>query len=253
MKKIGDQETGEQWAVFLGAGVVVCLLLLIALTAFGGWAWVASFLESGAPAWIQAIGSVAAIVAALAVVQRQHSLELLRKRDAERMEQVRRLRTLRVVFYSAAKSCESVARSIGRPHTHWPTEGAQLREVRGRLLSLDPMQIPLSKLVLVIEECLDRLQLCAKLTEELAIPRPKRVEDAVRTSLMGAARECWLGLYEATGAEAKLARREDIESDASVFDDFEESRRHLDKLRETHVKAERPGAAGGSGSDPASR
>lgn len=221
----------EHWSALIGAGTVLGLISLIALTAVAGWPWVSKFLESSAPAWIQAIGSVAAIVAALAVVQRQHTLELKRRKADERAEQVRRLRTLRVVFFSAARTCESVARSIGHPHVYWPLEAAQLREVRLRLLSLDPMQIPLGKLVLLIEECVMRLQNCAKLVEELATPRPKDVEEVIRHALMKAARECWLGLYETTGVEAKLIRGEEIESEESVFDDFQESRRQLDQIR----------------------
>ncbi|WP_141397477.1 hypothetical protein [Polaromonas sp. AER18D-145] len=93
------------------------------------------------------------------------------------------------------------------------------------------MQIPMGKLVLLIEECVMRLQSCVKLTEELVTPRPKHVEEVIRAALMNAARECWLGLYEATGAEGKLIRGEEIESEASVFDDFQESRRHLDQIR----------------------
>ena len=69
----------DVWATAFGGIVVGSILVLLLLTAFAGWSWVAKFLESSAPAWIQAVGSVAAIVAALAVVQRQHTLELKRK------------------------------------------------------------------------------------------------------------------------------------------------------------------------------
>lgn len=62
----------EVWAAVLGAGTVIGILSLISLTAIAGWPWVAKFLESSAPAWIQAIGSIAAIAAALMIVQRQH-------------------------------------------------------------------------------------------------------------------------------------------------------------------------------------
>ena len=231
MKDQQTQSQEEGWAPVLGAGTVLGVISLISLTAVAGWPWVAKFLESSAPAWIQAIGSIAAIIAALMIVQRQHLLELKRKRDEERFEQLRRVRVLKVVFFSAARACESTARSIGRPNVYWSLEAEQLREVRSRLLSLDPMQIPLGKLVFLIEDCVGRLQSCAKLTEELTTQRPEHVEDLVRKALMNAARECWLGLYEATGTESKLVNGRKIESDESVFDDFQESRKHLDQIR----------------------
>lgn len=221
----------EGWAAAVGAGFVLSFFSLVALTAIAGWPWVAKFLESSAPAWIQAVGSIAAIVAALGVVQRQHSLERQRIGEAERVEQLRRVRALKVVFFSSATTCESVARSIGQPNTYWPLEAERLRESRSRLLSLDPMQIPLGKLLLLVEECISKLQTCAKLTEELQTSRPSKVEDGVRQLLMNTARECWLGIYEATRAEKQIVEDHDCEFTESVFDDFQTSREHLDLIR----------------------
>lgn len=235
MKSEQAQQLEEGWPAVLGAVTILGLLSLVSLTAVAGWPWVARFLESSAPAWIQAIGSIAAIAAAMMIVQRQHSLEIQRKKAEEKSEQLRRVRTLKVVFFSAARTCESVARSIGRPHVYWPLEAEQVREVRLRLLSLDPMQIPLGKLVLLIEECALKLQSCAKLAEELATPRSEHIESVIKKALMGAARECWLGLYEATGVESKLVCGQEIESDESVFDDFQKSREHLDQIRASFV------------------
>jgi len=93
----------DVWATAFGGIVVGSILVLLLLTGFAGWSWVAKFLESSAPAWIQAVGSVAAIVAALAVVQRQHTLELKRKEKDDLTAQLRRARSLRVLFYSAAR------------------------------------------------------------------------------------------------------------------------------------------------------
>lgn len=215
----------------LGAITVLSLLSVISLTAIAGWPWVAKFLESSAPAWIQAIGSIAAIVAALVIVQRQHFLEIQRRKTEEKSGYLRRVRALKVVFFSAARTCESVARSIGRPHVHWPLEAEEIREARSRLISLDPTQIPVGKLVLIIQECILKLQRCTKLTEELATPRSAEIEIVIRSALMSAARECWLGVYEATVVEGKLILGQEIESDESVFDDFQKSREHLDKIR----------------------
>lgn len=229
MKPEAAQSPGEPWSSALGAAVVLSLIVLLALTAIGGWPWVAKFLESSAPAWIQAIGSVAAIIAAILIVQRQHVLETERRQSAERSEQQRRARTLRVVFFSAARTCESVARRIGTRHQTWRIEAAELREVRSRLLSLDPMLVPHGGLLLLIEDCTMRLQTCATLVDEL--PRSNEVEEVVRSAVIATARECWLGLFEATGLEAQLSKGHYNDSDPYAFDDFEESRRKLDQIR----------------------
>ena len=226
----------DDWAPALGAGVVNSLLSLIGLNAIGGWPWVANFIESSAPAWIQAVGSVATIIAAVLIVKRQHALEIERIRSAQTSEQQRRARALRVVFFSAARTCEDVSRRIGSPHQKWDLLSEELVGARARLMSIDPMLVPGGGLLLLVEECAMRLRTSATVVKALETPRPEKVQEAVRIAVMAAARECWLGLYEATGLEAKLSRGEGNDSKPYAFDDFEDSRKRLDKIRAEFVR-----------------
>lgn len=237
MKPDTDLRTENVWSSAIGAGVVLTLLVLLALTAVGGWPWVAKFLESSAPAWIQAIGSVAAIIAAVLIVQRQHSLEIERRRSTERSEQQRRARTLRVVFFSAARICEDVAREISGQNPTWSLMAERLQEARSRLLSIDPMLVPHGGLMLLIEECTIRLRTATTLVKELETPRPENIKDVVKMAVMVTARECWLGLYEATGLETRLSKGHYDDSEPYAFDDFEESRKKLDQIRASFVQA----------------
>jgi len=81
-----------------------------------------------------------------------------------------------------------------------------------------------------------RLKTCVTLTRELQTQRPNEIEEMVRAALMKCARECWLGLYETNGFEAKLANGEDVDAGVTDFDDFQESRKQLDKIRAEFVK-----------------
>ena len=65
------QSSSESFESALGAIVVVLLFTSLGLIAAGGWTWFKGMLESAAPAWIQAIGSVAAIFAAAEIGRRQ--------------------------------------------------------------------------------------------------------------------------------------------------------------------------------------
>jgi hypothetical protein len=224
---------------------------LLIRTALAGWPWVERFLASSAPAWIQAVGSVAAIVAALAVVQRQHLLDLRRREADDHTIQIRRARTLRVIFLSAARVCEDVARGIGKPHQTWNFRAEELREVRARLLAIDPLLVPDGGLLLIIEECAMRLQSCALIVAELETPRKKQTEDGIKTAVMATARECWLGMYEATGLEARLCNSSGGSQLPYSFDDFAESRKKLDQIRAQfqreagHTSQQPPSAATG--------
>lgn len=57
-----NDENTPPWAAIVGALIILVIVGSIALVAAGGWAWFARFLESAAPAWVQAIGSIAAIL-----------------------------------------------------------------------------------------------------------------------------------------------------------------------------------------------
>lgn len=63
--------TDRTWQWAIGIVVVLSMAVSLALVETGGWAWFKTLLESVAPAWIQAVGSVAAIVAAAIIAQRQ--------------------------------------------------------------------------------------------------------------------------------------------------------------------------------------
>lgn len=58
------EEKPEGWVVAVGVLTVLCLVTTLGLVAAGGWLWFAKFLESAAANWVQAIGSIAAILAA---------------------------------------------------------------------------------------------------------------------------------------------------------------------------------------------
>jgi hypothetical protein len=75
------------WQTTVGVVVTASLLVSMLLVAVGGWAWFKGLFETVAPAWIQAVGSVAAIVAATVIAQRQSKaavdLELRKQAKAE--------------------------------------------------------------------------------------------------------------------------------------------------------------------------
>jgi hypothetical protein len=227
------------WITTFGGIFVGSILILLFLTVFAGWNWVTRFLESSAPAWIQAVGSVAAIVAALAVVQRQHTLELERKEKDDLTAQLRRARSVRVLFYSAARACEDVARRIGKPYQTWNFLAQELNEVRARLLAIDPLLMSEGGLLLIIEECSMRLKSCALIVAELETRRKKETEDGIRHAVMATARECWLGFYESTALEAKLCKSTLADEQPYSFENFDTSRKHLDEIRSEFLQERR--------------
>jgi hypothetical protein len=87
MQQKPDKTPAESWEAALGAVVIVLLLVSLGLIAAGGWSWFKGMLESAAPAWIQAVGSIVAIFAAAEIGRRQalaaSDLEAKKKAAAE--------------------------------------------------------------------------------------------------------------------------------------------------------------------------
>lgn len=75
------EEDHNWWAPAIGATILLIIFGSIALVAAGGWTWFSKFLESAAPAWVQAIGSVGAIAAAAAIFRMDKRIQA--KRDAD--------------------------------------------------------------------------------------------------------------------------------------------------------------------------
>lgn len=63
-RAVGGPADAPTWAVAVGVIVLLLVLCSVALIAAGGWNWFAAFLVSATPNWIQAIGSIVAIIAA---------------------------------------------------------------------------------------------------------------------------------------------------------------------------------------------
>lgn len=236
MKKIRSDNTLElDWLAAVGMALVVGLVCLFALNAAGGWAWTAKFLESSAAAWVQAIGSVAAIIAAIAVVNKQHVLEIHRRKENDRIASIQRMRALSVIFFSIASKCETASNQIEKNFSTTLIIEI-LRDARVRLISIDPFSIPNNSLLLILERASSNLYICSVALETLS-GNSKEAKQILKTHLETTAKECWLGHVQATKYEMRLENNEGSESYDDVFTtdsfkDFDESRELIEKARE---------------------
>lgn len=96
------QDKSPEWASVVGGLILLVLVGSIALVAAGGWNWFAKFLESAAPAWVQAVGSIGAVLIAVWVSSRseRHARELEAERG--RREMIERLRLVLALLANAS-------------------------------------------------------------------------------------------------------------------------------------------------------
>lgn len=143
-----DDRSGG-WVDAVGVLVVVFIFVTIALVAAGGWPWYAKFLEGSAANWVQAIGSIAAILAAGRFVRSQIQANHAALSEAQKAaklidDEVRRLRKREflTVYSNHLRAMDRILNRL--PVTEeeatlprWTTCGAEIYRLRD---SLDRLQ-----------------------------------------------------------------------------------------------------------------
>lgn len=86
------QESVPAWAAPVGAAIVFLLLLCLLSAIYPGWQAIGAWMDkSDSPAWVQALGSILAIVFSAVFVVVQHRLEIQRQKQANIDARVRKL------------------------------------------------------------------------------------------------------------------------------------------------------------------
>lgn len=247
MKNSGPLQT-DQYGLppLIGTLTVLALLISIALVAAGGWAWFKNFALDSAPAWVQAVGSIAAIVAALLVIRIQHQNQLNRDAEAERQVARRKMKTVSALLQNTALVCIDCAESVHDESALWDIQIHRLDIERSRLLGLPVFELPDVLLLHIISDVVKRLDLAIRLVRELKNFHSQHSESAkakIKDLLMHVADSCFVGIYEITGLVAAASTQEEKQSgEASAFPDrskaFQDARLLLEKIRkETGYKS----------------
>lgn len=111
-----ESNANQGWPAAVGAFIIVGIFLTIALVAAGGWLWFQKFLESSAAAWVQAVGSVAAILAAAEIGRRQIDGQRQMERDRQAQEERKKL----LVIDALLEAIEETVIFTKKQHDEYP-------------------------------------------------------------------------------------------------------------------------------------
>lgn len=106
------EDEKESWPGYIGGVILIIIFGTLALVAAGGWNWFAKFLEGSAPAWVQAVGSIFAIFAAVSIANKQHSRQLLKEEVANNLKEKHRLDILYFSIESVRQTCSYIEKKI---------------------------------------------------------------------------------------------------------------------------------------------
>ncbi|MDO8385079.1 MAG: hypothetical protein Q7T13_01600 [Polaromonas sp.] len=86
------QEPVPAWAAPAGAAIIFLLLICLVIAIYPGWPSIGTWMDkSDSPAWVQAVGSILAIVFSAVFVVVQHRLEIQRQKQADIDARLRKL------------------------------------------------------------------------------------------------------------------------------------------------------------------
>lgn len=185
MQQEPPQTSAETFESALGAVVIVLLFASLGLIAAGGWTWFKGMLESAAPAWIQAIGSIAAIFAAAEIGRRQARAAIDLEAKKRAAAEVQKLKIVMALMARAHGLSDDICKAFATAQfsdfdqvspelmvdTHLALQALPVFEIPNGLLALDVLTI--SRALGVMHENWQRLrQLCtsdpASIPEEMA-------------------------------------------------------------------------------------
>lgn len=126
-------EAQPEWAEAVGAITLVCTLASLALIAAGGWDWFAKFLDTSAPAWVQGVGSVGAIIATGWGITRSHRLQQQQRKSDVEEEYIQ---LLAVAHYLVVEAKYAAARTKGYEAHSFANNDANRRSTHADLAAL---------------------------------------------------------------------------------------------------------------------
>ncbi len=195
----------------------VCVLILWLL----GWQWGLS--KSDWAAWVQAIGSVGAILVAVWVVQYQHQQNIAHQKENERQALRGQLNVLRFVFLTVFSICESCARKVGKNHVVWEVEAKSLEEVRHMLLRIPVSDVPDAALIMRIHDVADSLLRLDIVVLQLMEERSESTTNAIKEIISATSVIAATGLTEASTILKMNSSKEELKKDIELLNHREHS------------------------------
>lgn len=156
-----------------------------------------------APAWVQAIGAILAIIASYFIFLIQHKKEIKRSLEASKEIRLSKIRSIIVMMDNTNNTCQRIAEKIKSQEAIWDLEMNFLLSHRDRLNSIPVFDIPSPSLVSYLSNLISRIQVAEislrQLNIETAKERqlPQKFWDAMELPLHVASDFATLSAHEA--------------------------------------------------------
>jgi hypothetical protein len=183
-------------------------------------------------AWVQAIGSIGAILAAVGVVQYQHRQQARLALEAKRIERRMRLNTLMAIFTAIGQIVDDCASKVNEENIAWWMQAERLKEAKMLLSSIPLFELPDHGVVLRFSEISEALQRAKAMADALSVKRSPEVREKIQKMISLTSVICRHGITDITLLLVECSTRDEIDSDMASYEQIEENAKVADDIWE---------------------
>ena len=177
-----------------------------------------SFTRTECAAWVQAIGSVGAIIIGILAIIYQQSKEEARRVEALRLESRNQLNALKWIFLEISNQAQICLTKLNGDHVRWDIQANELQELARRIDSIPLSTISDAGLMARVLETSKGLRLTILMANALSSPRKEETKLIISRVIAQTKEEALIGVTEVTQLLNNCSSSVEMEKDWELID-----------------------------------
>lgn len=175
-------------------------------------------------AWVQALGSVSAIVIGIITVRYQQVKEEKRRKESRRLEARGVLNALKWIFLEIANQSENCLFSINGQHVRWDFKISEFKQLEIRLNGMVLEKLPDPGLMSRLLEIAKAIRLTVQMVGALEQPRNDEIKTKISQIIAKIKEEALLAVTEVTQVLKKISTDKELKEDWHLIDQRKKNR-----------------------------
>ena len=177
-----------------------------------------SFTRTECAAWVQAIGSVGAIILGISAIIYQQSKEEARRIEGSRLESRKQLNALKWIFLEISNQAQMCLTKLNSEHVRWDIQADEFQELDRRMHSMPLSIISDAGLMARVLETSRGLRLTVLMVNALSSPRKEEARLIISRMIAKTKEEALIGVAEVTQLLVKCSSSAELEKDWELID-----------------------------------
>lgn len=177
-----------------------------------------SFTRTECAAWVQAIGSVGAIILGILAIVYQQAKEEARRVEALRLESRNQLNALKWIFLEISNQAQICLTKLNGEHVRWDIQANEFQELARRIDSMPLSTISDAGLMARVLETSRGLRLTILMANALSSPRKEEAKRIISSMITKTKEEALIGVTEVTQLLIKGSSSAELEKDWELID-----------------------------------